>query len=238
MCKTKAQGYFLVTHGSSSPRSLMQLQELGAMVQRQLGVPIGYGCLEGLALDLTAQIENFIDRSPSWQEIVVMPLFLWAGQHTSIDIPTAVQKVRRDIPVKIAPFLGSYPAIPQLLLDRFVQAECQLSSSGARLLIVHGSSYTPALEAMENLARYLHARLAFWHRPATIGESIEHLLGQSPAPIIVLPHFLFAGKITESIGAMVRQYARVVYLPPPLTTGQVADLIMGTMRTSASIGMA
>jgi sirohydrochlorin ferrochelatase len=230
MYKTEAEGYFLVTHGSRSPRSFAQVQELAQIVENQLGMTIGYGCLEGLELDLTTQIENFIDRSPSWQKVIVIPLFLWAGGHTSIDIPTAVQTIDRNIPVEIAPFFGSYAGIPRLLLDRFQSTEGNFSGGSARLLIVHGSSYSPALEAMETLADYLHARLAFWNRPATIGESIDHFLGTSIEKIIVLPYFLFAGKITESIGEMLSNHGQVVYLPPPLTIHQIANLIGATIR--------
>lgn len=231
---SKTNGYFLVSHGSKSPRSLSQVEGVAKIIENQTGMPMGYGCLEGLELDLTAQIENWIDQQPDWQKfwqkLVVIPLFLWAGEHTSQDIPTAVQRVDRPVIREIAPHLGSHPQIANLLLDRFQQAEAKSTGNTGRLLIVHGSNYgsdatSLPITSMKDLANQLQARLAFWNSPTTIAESIEYLVGEDCDRVLALPYFLFAGKITEAIGNLVKTYRQVEYLAVPLTSPEIADLI-------------
>ena len=54
-------------------------------------------------------------------EVVVLPYFLSAGRHVVKDIPEEVDKVRAespDIAITIAPYLGSVPALHDVLLDQ------------------------------------------------------------------------------------------------------------------------
>ncbi len=58
-------------------------------------------------------------------EVVVLPYFLSAGRHVVKDIPEEVDKVRGespDIPITIAPYLGSVPALQDVLLDQAERA--------------------------------------------------------------------------------------------------------------------
>ena len=59
-------------------------------------------------------------------EITVVPYFLSAGRHVVEDIPAEVHKVvaeHPDVPIHLAPYLGTSSVMPQLLLG--LGAQCK-----------------------------------------------------------------------------------------------------------------
>ena len=53
-------------------------------------------------------------------EVVVLPYFLSAGRHVVHDVPADVEKVKQECPdinISITPYLGSAPAIADVVLD-------------------------------------------------------------------------------------------------------------------------
>jgi len=51
-------------------------------------------------------------------DVVVLPYFLSAGRHVAADIPGEIDSVRAEHPavsIRLAPYLGAAPGIPELL---------------------------------------------------------------------------------------------------------------------------
>ncbi|MDY7006748.1 MAG: sirohydrochlorin chelatase [Cyanobacteriota bacterium] len=104
--------YFLVSHGSRDPRSLLQLQTLAGLLSRQVNLTgnftsndvlkcplIGTGVLELGLKSLHEQIEDFWEdrRSLYITQVKIIPLFLLPGVHVTEDIPAEIEVFRDKV---------------------------------------------------------------------------------------------------------------------------------------------
>jgi len=254
-----ATAVFFVTHGSSDRRSWLNLQNLVAIAQSpkyQTQFPeitmIGGGCLEGKAQTLSQQLEAFVqsfDTTPQSpipnpqspiSQILIMPLFLLSGLHVSEDIPAEVAIAAANLQTKlaescpklaIAPHLGTDPQIPQLIAQRFADAE----PDAARMLIAHGSRRIGANQVIEDLALHARAIAAYWSVEPKIDVQIEKLIGQGYRKIYALPYFLTEGGITEAIAQKLDSYSdrlQIHQLPVPLSDHEIIDLALTKLATN------
>ncbi len=220
--------YFLVSHGSSSPRSLLAVQEVRDVLREMRPqVLIECGCLEGQAQSLTAQCRVFLGvaQQQGCVEVQVIPLFLLAGSHVLQDIPTAIAEVAAVIPITITDYFGNLPSIPDYLEQKFRHAE--LDNWGtARLLIWHGSKQALAMQRIKQIAHRLSARIANWSDPPSITEQIAQILAEGTQRIYALPYFLFAGKTTDAIAAILQSYSdQVISLTLPFSAQEIAEIL-------------
>jgi len=220
--------YFLVSHGSSSPRSLLAVQAVRDVVrQMRPQVLIEGGCLEGQAQSLTEQCAGFVSsaQQQGYAEVQVIPLFLTAGSHVLRDIPSAIAGVATPLPITITNYFGNFPSIPCCLEQKFRQAELG-NWRTARLLIWHGSRQAVAMQRIMQIADHLSARIATWSDSPPLSEPIEQILAQGIQRIYALPFFLFAGKTTEAIAAILQTYpAQVISLPLPFSAVEIAQIL-------------
>jgi sirohydrochlorin ferrochelatase len=110
----------LVAHGSRREASNEEVRQLAV----QLGVHAGdrYQSVNCAFLELAEPsipdgIEACIQAGA--EEVIVLPYFLSAGRHVSEDIPREVagkQQEYPEIPIRLAPYLGSTAGITDLLL--------------------------------------------------------------------------------------------------------------------------
>jgi sirohydrochlorin cobaltochelatase len=121
--------YFLVTHGSSNPRSWRSLRKIVRFAQSRSQTLIDGGCLEGLALSLVEQLGEFGDRAidMDYHQIIVVPLFLLPGMHVKQDLPAAVSTIQhhfkqQKVQFQLTDYLGSHPQIPHLLASQFAKS--------------------------------------------------------------------------------------------------------------------
>ncbi len=146
------KAYFLITHGSRSPRSVIARQKIEAALKKRCPrIPIGGGCLEGQEHSLREQMCSFAAGLPPQTSIVAIPLFLLKGVHTQVDIPRHIPDDRWQL----TPLLGEHPAMANLL-------DAQFPPGGGRILLCHGSSYPGALTGFEILAQTIGAKPAYW----------------------------------------------------------------------------
>ena len=243
-----AAALFLVTHGSSDPRSWLALQNL-VTVARSSSNPssdpysdrqISGGCLEGQTLSLAEQLEQFATEviKSGGSEIVILPLFLLAGVHVSEDIPAEVAIAQNKLQDKFAgkltfrttAHLGTDSQIPSLLLQQFEKyTDPNNRERSGRILVSHGSRRVGANQVIEDLASQSHAIAAYWGVEPKIETQIDSLLTQGIDNIIVLPYFLTEGGITEAIATKLKPYndlVQIQQLPVPLSSEQIVSLLV------------
>jgi sirohydrochlorin cobaltochelatase len=220
--------YFLVSHGSSSPRSLLAVQEVRDALREMLPqMLIEGGCLEGQAQSLTEQCASFVSsaQQQGYAQVRLIPLFLSAGSHVLQDIPTAIARVAHPLPISITDYFGNFSLIPDYLEQKFRHGQVG-NWSTARLLIWHGSRQAVGRQRIKQIADHLSARTATWSDPQSISGQIEQLIAGGTERIYALPYFLFAGKTTEAIAAILQSYPdQVICLPLPFSTADIAEIV-------------
>jgi len=114
------QGLVIVAHGSRRAAANQEIQQLTAHIRAQAGARYGvitYGFLEMAEPSIPQAIQASIHAGAA--QVTVLPYFLAAGRHVTDDIPQQVQIIQTQYPaikIQIAPYLGSAPAMSDLLL--------------------------------------------------------------------------------------------------------------------------
>ncbi len=114
------EGVILLGHGSRREQGNDDIKKMAAMVQQA----DPQGIYEAAFLSLSKPgLREAIDRlsERGVKRIIIMPIFLVAGNHISIDIPEEVEKQKNHYPhleFVMARYLGSDPAIIKLIQER------------------------------------------------------------------------------------------------------------------------
>jgi sirohydrochlorin cobaltochelatase len=216
--------YFLVTHGSKSPHSWAALQTLITCTTAHTEVSVGGGCLEGQAISLAQQLQQFcqtLSQQSNLKQInvAVIPLFLLPGVHAREDIPAEIaiaqQKIANDldsrISLKLTPHLGTHPRIPALLqskLTSLIDHSNPINNQNIGfILLSHGSRLPETFQTIETLAAQLGAIAAYWSVPPNLNTQIEQLIAQGKERITIMPYFLSSGGIMEAIAQQISLYS-------------------------------
>jgi len=116
----KRQQPLVVAHGSRREDSNLEIREL--IEQLRLAptrfAAIDYAFLEIAEPTIAQGLRQQIAHGA--RQIVVMPYFLSAGRHVSIDIPEQVQRIHDihpKIDIRIANHLGAAEKIREILID-------------------------------------------------------------------------------------------------------------------------
>ena len=110
----------LVAHGSRRAASNDEIRQLAGRLAPTSGAAADFvtcGFLELAEPSIPDSIQACIDAGAI--EVVVLPYFLSAGRHVVEDIPAEVAKKQAEYPelkITIAPYLGSAPALTDILL--------------------------------------------------------------------------------------------------------------------------
>jgi sirohydrochlorin cobaltochelatase len=216
--------YFLVTHGSKNPHSWVALQTLITSTNALTEVYVGGGCLEGQAISLAQQLQQFcqtLSQQSNLKQIniAVIPLFLLPGVHVKEDIPTEIaiaqQKITNDsdrrILLKLTPHLGTHPRIPALLqsqLTSLIDHSNPINNQNIGfILLSHGSRLPETFQTIEALAAQLEAIAAYWSVPPNLNTQIDQLIAQGKERIVIMPYFLSSGGIIEAITQQISLYS-------------------------------
>lgn len=110
----------LVAHGSRRPQSNSEIEEV---TERLSQVASGhYDGVRHAFLEIAEpSIPDGIEAcvSAGADEITILPYFLAAGRHVVEDIPAFVAAKQTEHPhcrIRVAPYLGTAPQLPELLL--------------------------------------------------------------------------------------------------------------------------
>jgi len=109
----------LIDHGSRSPEGNQVLDALARRVAAGTPFPVRVAHLQWAKPDIAEGVKACIDAGAS--EIVVVPVFLAPGKHSTRDIPEQVKAAVPRSPqlrVRIAAPLGAHPKIAEIILER------------------------------------------------------------------------------------------------------------------------
>lgn len=203
------------------------------MTLNSLPVPlIEVAALEFEELSLGERLVTFAQKAiaQGFRRIQILPLFLAPGVHVQQDIPREIaaskQKLGDQVLLELSPYLGKYSAIVPLLREKF-----EVMPTAARVLVAHGSSLPGVSEYYQNLATELKALMAYWSVEPNLTQQVEALITSGKKQIVIVPYFLFPGKITEAlaleVNALQAKYPQVelIQTQPLGATQTLAELI-------------
>lgn len=231
-------GYLLVVHGSRNLLYGQQLQDLLRIIRQRLSL-LGFSCLiETAYLELGKQSlsDKIVEfgrelRQKDCQCLRILPLFLLSGTHVVQDIPTEVEIARQycSIDIKIMPHLGK-----SCYLVSFLKTEYEKWGEGSRILFCHGTSLRGGNEEIESLGSKIQARIAYWAIAPSLKTIITELASFQPPRIVILPYFLFQGKIIDAIAAQVAELQKeinceLILLSPLKEIEGLSDLIVDSL---------
>lgn len=186
------------------------------------------------------------------REVIVLPVFLFAAGHVKNDLPLALAQARRQFPAtrfNAARALGVDPGLVDLAYARARPLFHDTPEKTAVVVVGRGSSDPDANGDFCKVARLLgEGRDLAWVVPGFIGitrpsfeEAIELVARARPARIVVVPYFLFAGRLIEKLGDQVQAFrARYPWiqtrLAPHLGSGERFFLLIDERVQEALTG--
>jgi len=205
-------------HGS---RDAAANAEFEALVERyrqcHAEVDVTHGYIELAQPNLTEALAAAAQRA---RRVAVLPLFLFAAGHVKNDIPLALEAARRQFPqveFSATHALGVPPLLAQLAYERAASvAELDEKSNERTALIVvgRGASDPDANGEFYKTVRMLSEGRRFgWVLPSFIGitrpsfeESCDLMARARPERIIVVPYFLFGGRLITKLQEQVQTF--------------------------------
>jgi sirohydrochlorin ferrochelatase/(2Fe-2S) ferredoxin len=213
----------IVGHGSREARANEELEQLVASYaararDRGESIMVTHAYVE-LAHPLVA--EALATLAASYQRVVVVPLFLFLVGHAKNDIPIALTRARAAFPgvdFVSGRELGVHVELLAIAFDR--AAACgSLDAANAKkttvMLVGRGSSDPGANAEFYRLTRLFSEGRGFASViPCFIGittplvpDALETAARSRPDRLIVLPYFLFDGRLTEKLAGQVAEFA-------------------------------
>ncbi len=165
------------------------------------------------------------DALDSWaqsvQEVLVVPIFLFAAGHTKNDIPLAISQARSKYPhvrFRAARALGVHPNLIEIANERIHAIRPWDSDPATTAVVVvgRGASDPDANGDFCKLVRLLSEGSKFsWVVPSFIGvtkplfkDAIELAARYRPNRILVIPYFLFAGRLLRQLESQVQDFSQ------------------------------
>ena len=193
--------------GSGTP----DLVDGGDGVSHSDRLPFNVGALELAPTPLHAQIERFSYQvtHQGITNIRIIPLFLFPGAHVMEDIPNEValaqQRLGHLMHLMCCPYIGSHVGLADYLQRQF-PIHTSLSSTPTSIFVSHGSKRPRANQPVEAIAAHLGAKMAYWSMPPNLTDCLDDLIDKGCNDIVVMPYFLFCGKISDTIAQTVQDY--------------------------------
>jgi len=162
------------------------------------------------------------DAAEETDEVMVLPLFLFAAGHVKRDIPSAVQEAREKFPhvhFLIAPPLGVHPHMIRLVLKRLSESRVRFGQDHSQTVVVmvgRGSSDPDANGDFYKLVRILEETCSYARvvpcfvaitRP-WLPETLEYVARENPKAILIQPYLFFPGKLVHRIENEARDFSK------------------------------
>ena len=221
-----SSGVLLVGHGTREEAGTREFMELAKrLAPRVSPLPLAACFLELAEPAIPAGVARLLDCGAT--EIVVAPVLLFSAGHAKRDIPAAVAAAldaarRSDVVVRQAAHLGCAEGMLQLSRRRFQEAVAAAAGTNAdpratRLIIV-GRGATDH-DALDEMRRFAELRAAAGEAGSVVTAfaalaepRLETALDEAAEAqeklIVVQPHLLFAGTLTERISRLVAERAQ------------------------------
>ena len=212
-----SRGLLIVGHGSRDPSANVEFESLVAAYRAaRPDLDIVHGYVELARPSLATALGDLAQRVDS---VVVLPLFLFAAGHVKNDIPLALSQARQDFPAvhfTVTNALGVHPNLVELAFERARTALEGAREVGKTAVVVvgRGASDPDANGDFCKVVRLLaEGREIGWVVPCFIGvtrplfeETVELVARMRPERIVVVPYFLFGGRLISKILAQVESF--------------------------------
>jgi len=109
----------LLGHGSMADTGNVALREIAAMVSDMTGTEVIYAYLQFVKPTLPEAFEQAVSDGAG--RIVIVPYFLYMGNHVSGDIPEVVEEMKGKHPaveVVITDHLGAHRKLAEIVVER------------------------------------------------------------------------------------------------------------------------
>jgi sirohydrochlorin cobaltochelatase len=202
----------ILGHGSRDVAANAEFEALVAEYRiRRPALEVAHAYVELAQPPLAAALAELARRS---DRVFVLPLFLFAAGHVKNDLPLALHQARRDFPrvrFAAARAIGVHPALVELAFERARPALVDEARKTALVVVGRGSSDPDANGDFCKTVRLVgEGRDLAWVIPSFIGitrplfdEAVELVARSRPERIVVVPYFLFAGRLIEKLRAQV-----------------------------------
>lgn len=212
----------LCGHGSREAETLREVDVLVNVLRDRLsGMRIGHGFLE-FAEPTIAQGLTQLHQEGA-REILVLPLTLFEGKHAQDDIPALLRDFGAAHPglrLRYGQGFGAEETFFAIAADRVRAAAAANPAAGPEstflLLVARGTNKAGAQDAMEKMARRLQKTFGFADALAafsglaapSLAEGLAHAARSGTAQVLVVPYFLFTGRLLQEVHAKVQTAAR------------------------------
>jgi sirohydrochlorin cobaltochelatase len=208
----------IVGHGSRDPKANTEFEDL---VHRFRSLHQEFDISHAYVELASPSLAEVLSASAGRHDrVVVVPLFLFTAGHLKNDIPLALAAAREQFPkveFTATRELGVHNALIDLAFERvqpFLSAE-QAPGKTALIVVGRGASDPDANGDFCKLVRLLgEGRNFSWVLPCFIGithplfeEALELVSRSRPDHIVVLPYFLFAGRLFEKLQNQVAAFS-------------------------------
>ncbi len=220
--RDRSTGLLIVGHGTREPEGCQGVWRIAAEVERLAQGPlVELGFLEFAQPRIGEALHRLVGCGIS--RVVVAPLFLFAAGHVKRDIPAAVGEALAQHPQvewRQAPHVGIAPAIAWLSARRLAEALLSWPPRPCEetvvLLVGRGSRDPGAPGEMRSLVAVRQRQVpALRIEPCFLAmsepsfeESLSRLAESEARRIVVQPHLLLPGKLTQGIAARAERARR------------------------------
>ncbi|MGQ0554501.1 MAG: CbiX/SirB N-terminal domain-containing protein [Nitrospiraceae bacterium] len=210
-------GLLIVGHGSRDPSANIEFESVVAAYRtRRLDLDVMHGYVELASPSLATALRELAQRVDC---VVVLPLFLFAAGHVKNDIPLALAQARQDFPAVrfiVTNALGVHPNLVAVAFDR-ARAAIEGARAAAKTAVVvvgRGASDPDTNGDFCKVVRLIaEGREIGWVMPCFIGvtrplfeETVELVARVRPERIVVVPYFLFGGRLIAQIREQVKSF--------------------------------
>jgi sirohydrochlorin ferrochelatase/(2Fe-2S) ferredoxin len=210
-------GVLIVGHGSREPGANAELE---AMVEAyragRAPLEVAHGYVELATPMLGPALCALAERV---DHVIALPLFLFMAGHAKNDIPLALAEARRERPgvrFTAARALGVHPSLVELAFARARPAleRAREPAKTAVIVVGRGASDPDANGDFCKVVRlFAEGRGLGWVVPSFIGitgprfeEAADLVARARPERIVVVPYFLFAGRLIDKLRAQVASF--------------------------------
>ncbi|TGJ98437.1 ferredoxin [Leptospira langatensis] len=213
-------GILVLGHGSREENSNQEFISLvDSYAQTKPQWKISHAFVELAKPDLESSLR---DLSKEHSNIIIFPLFLFTSGHIKNDIPIVLDRIRAEFPehsFKIANSLGVHSNLIDLMRRRshsLLSISPEQEAKTGVILVNRGSSDPDANSDFYKLVRLFQEGNSFsFVLPSFIGitspllpETLEMAAKLRPERLLVLPYFLFGGRLIQKIQELVQDFSR------------------------------
>jgi sirohydrochlorin ferrochelatase len=229
--------YLLVVHGSrnsSYRQQLEQLQDLivegvnGNCILTTAYLELGEKSLSDCIVEFSIECIKH-----NYKTLKIIPLFLFSGTHVLEDIPEEVNIAQKNVSItlELMPLMGGSKDLINVLESKY-----QEYPDFERVLFCHGTRLQQGKEESEIIAKKLKAKVAYWSILPKLSHILNDMINLGIKKIVILPYFLFSGKIIDSIEQEMQtlqenQDIELILLKPLGATVELAEVIIKQIQS-------